>query len=173
MPNFVSIKPIEKYREVIYYSVVMDGEEDEESLFEAFMQKYGNEERNKLNHILSWIREIGDKHGAQPNFFREENYAAALPPQGIHRDPSYIENDIESANPLRLYCHRLNTHVVVLFGGGIKTADAVQDCANVRMPFTLANKLSKLIDKSIQEGEIEWDEEGKDILYEEEYRLYY
>lgn len=173
MPNFVSIKFIEEYREVVYYSVVVNGEEHEQSLFEAFLQKYGNEEKTKLNHILSWIREIGNVHGAQPNFFREENHAEALPPYGIHRNPSYIENDIESANPLRLYCHRLNAHVVVLFGGGVKTANAAQDCANVRMPFILANKLSKLIDKSIQEREIEWDEDGKDISYEEEYKLYY
>lgn len=173
MSNFVSIKRIQKYREVIYYSVVVDGEEDEESLFETFVQKYGNEEKTKLNHILSWIREIGNIHGAQPNFFREENHAVALPPQGMHRDPSYIENDIESANPLRLYCHRLNGHVVVLFGGGVKTADAAQDCANVSMPFILANKLSKLIDKSIQEGEIEWDHDRRDILHDMEYKLYY
>lgn len=173
MSNFVSIKFIKAYREVVYYSVVMNGEENEESLFEAFIKKYEGIEGTKLNHILSWVREIGDVYGAQADLFRWENNAEALPPPGIDRAPCYIENERETSNALRLYCHRLNEHVVVLFGGAVKTANAVQDCANVRMPFTLANKLSKLIDKSILEGEIEWEDDRRDILYEEEYCLYY
>ncbi|MBP3944115.1 hypothetical protein J5U18_11225 [Sphingobacteriaceae bacterium WQ 2009] len=173
MSNFVTIKFVKAYREVVYYSVVVNGGEEDESLFEAFIQKYGITEKGKLNHILSWIREIGQIHGAQSYLFRAENDAEALPPLGVNRDPCYIENDKEISNPLRLYCHILNEHVVVLFGGGVKTAKTVQECANVRMPFYLANKLSKLIDKSIQKGEIDWDDDCRDILYEKEYILFY
>jgi len=173
MSNFVSIKFIQEYDKVVYYSVVLNGDENEQSVFEAFVQKYGGIEGDKLNHILSWVREIGDVYGAQAYLFRAENNAEALPPKGVNREPCYIENDTNTANPLRLYCHRLNEHVVILFGGGVKTADAVQDCTNVRIPFILANKLSKVIDESIREGEIELKDDQMDILYDTEYRLYY
>jgi len=173
MSNFASIKYIKSYAKVTYYSVVINGEEEEKSLFELFVDRYTTEEKAKLNHILSWIKEIGDKYGAMDYLFRDENNASALPPSGVDREPTYIEEDINAANPLRLYCHRLNEYVVILFGGGVKTADAVQDCANIRIPFYLANKLTKLIDKNILEKEIEWDDERKDILYDEEYKLYY
>lgn len=173
MSNFASIKFIQEYNKVLYYSVVLNGDEDQQSVFEAFVHTYGGIERDKLNHILSWVREIGDVHGAQSHLFRAENNAEALPPQGVKREPCYIENDIATANPLRLYCHRLNEHIVILFGGGVKTADAVQNCTNVRMPFILANKLSIEIDKSIRAGEIKIEDDQMDILYDTEYRLYY
>lgn len=173
MSNFASIKYIKSYAKVTYYSIVINGEEEEKSLFELFVDRYTTEEKAKLNHILSWIKDIGEKYGALHYLFREENDASALPPSGLDREPTYMEEDINVANPLRLYCHRLNEYVVILFGGGVKTADVVQDCANVRMAFHLANKLTKLIDKNILDKEIEWDDEGKDILYDEEYKLYY
>ncbi|NQD70183.1 hypothetical protein HP439_05550 [Sphingobacterium shayense] len=173
MSNFATIKFIQKYKKVVYYSVVENGDEDDSSIFELFLQKFGVEERNKLNHVLSWIREIGNKYGAQSHLFRNENNAAALPPRGVTREPSYIENEEEKANPLRLYCHRLNEHVVILFGGGIKTAPKVQNCDNVRMPFILANKLSKMIDENIRSGEIGWTDDYYDIAYEDSFKLYY
>lgn len=173
MSNFASIKFINEFDKVTYYSLVINGEEDEESLFEAFIKKFTPIEIEKLNHILSWLREIGDKYGAQRSLFREENYASALPPSGINKKPTYTEDDVTTGNPLRLYCHRLNDHVVLLFNGGIKTAAAVQDCANVRMPFILANKLSKLVDDRIRDGDIEWEDDLMDIKFEENYKLYY
>lgn len=173
MSNFASIKYIQSYDKVTYYSIVIDGGEEEESLFELFVDQYTEEEKEKLNHILSWIKEIGNKYGALDHLFRDENNASALPPRGIDREPTYIEMDSNTANPLRLYCHRLNAHVVFLFGGGVKTTDVVQHCPNVRMPFHLANKLAKLIDQNIIEKEIEWEDDRKDILYDREYKLYY
>ena len=37
MSNFATIKYIQSYAKVTYYSIVINGEEDEESLFELFV----------------------------------------------------------------------------------------------------------------------------------------
>lgn len=172
MSNFASIKFIEEYAKVAYYSVVIDGAEDGVSIFENFVAKHTKENKEKLNHILAWIKKIGDMHGAKEYFFRHEMAAEALPPPlGKGRQPTYIEDGQNAVNNLRLYCHRLNDRVVVLFDGDIKTADTPQECPQVKSHFNLANILSKLIDKSFADGTIEWDEDGWDILYDEDFKI--
>lgn len=173
MPNFVSIKFISSFRKVTYYSVVLDGDETEQSLFEQFIEDFTLLEKEKLNHILSWIREMGDKYGAQSTNFRDEQKAKAIPPKGTKRRPTYIVDGEEQVNNLRLYCHRLNEQVVFLFNGHIKTAKKAQDCQNVKPCFDLANVLAEKIDNAIRNGEIEWAEDFDDILYEEDYKLYF
>jgi len=173
MSNFASIKFISEYDKVVYYSVVINGDENEKSIFELFVENFTISEAKKLNHILSWIKEIGSKYGAYPELFRDERHATALPPNGKKRKPSYIEHNASSSNPLRLYCHRLNTQVVILFDGGIKTTAKAQDCPNVRTPFAMANILALKIDEAFKSGEIEWTDELDEILYEEAYKLYF
>lgn len=173
MPKFASIKFIREYEKVVFYSVVIDGEEHEKSIFERFVEEFTISEKKKLNHILSWIKEIGTKYGAYPEFFRDERHATALPPNSKNRKPSYIEHNTISSNPLRLYCHRLNNQVVILFDGGIKTTAKAQDCPNVKTPFALANMLALKIDEAFRSGEIEWTSEQDEILYEEAYKLYF
>lgn len=173
MTNFASIKFIHAYEKVTYYSIVVNEEEGSKSLFEDFIEQFSLAEVEKLNHILFWIRQIGDKYGAQNHLFREENFEAALPPNGIMRQPVYKIDGRETSNPLRLYCLRLNEAVVVLFGGGIKTAAKAQECENVSNHFFLANKLSKLFDESMKNGDIEWEVDHSDILFEQNFKLYY
>lgn len=173
MSSFVSIKFIKEYERVVFYSVVVNGEEDKESLFELFISQHTVSESAKLNHILAWIRVLGNKYGAKDRYFRHEMAAEGLPPNGIHREPTYIEEDQNVSNNLRLYCHRLSDHVVVLFGGDVKTATKAQDCPLVKHHFNLANTLSRLIDKSFADGDLEWDDDYRDILYDENFKIYY
>lgn len=80
--------------------------------------------RQKLNHVLEWIKTIGDKYGAQHHFFRSEASiadASALPPIGKDREPCFTEFGKNKANNLRLYCLRANERVVFLFNGDLKT----------------------------------------------------
>lgn len=173
MTNFASIKFIRAYENVVYYSIVIDGDEHEKSIFELFVEEFTDKEKKKLNHILSWLKEIGTKYGAQLDFFRDERHAVAIPPYGKNRKPCFIMDNTASPNPMRLYCHRLNSKVVLLFNGGIKTTVKAQDCPNVGRPFNLANRLALAIDTALRTNEIEWSEDQDDILFEEDYKLYF
>ncbi len=177
MNNFATIKHINSYKKVEYYSVCL--EHDDFSLFELFLRKHTKENKEKLNHILKWIQVIGDKFGASRFFFRPEAEiadASALPPTGINREPAYIEFNSEkgehenAANNLRLYCFRVNEHVVFLFNGDIKTRNRAQDCENVRSHFRLANKLTSVIESSFG-NEICWNEHKTDIIIEHDFEL--
>lgn len=171
MDNFVCIKFIKEYNKVIYYSVVINGYEDQASLFEGFVDKHSVVNKEKLNHILTWLRVIGNRYGALSHLFRDEKDAAALPPPGTKREPCYIEEDQTASNNLRLYCHRLNEHVVILFDGDIKTADQAQNCPQVAPHFNLANTLALAIDNALRDGDIEWDDDYLDIIYEQNLKI--
>ncbi|NGZ90736.1 hypothetical protein [Psychroflexus maritimus] len=109
MNKFARIKALFKFKQVAYYSVCL--EEDEQTLYEEFVEKNTNENLEKLYHIQKWMQEIGEKYGAQQRFFRNEaKYAdaSALPPIGKDREPYYIEFGKKKANNLRLYCLRAN-----------------------------------------------------------------
>lgn len=151
-------------------------EDDSISLFEKFVKEQDQKEKTKLNHILRWIKIIGDKYGAQPHHFRPEAEfadASALPPKGKNRKPAYIENGKETNNMLRLYTFRVNESVVFLFNGDIKTTKYAQDCPNVGPYFHLANQLTAALQKALEEKEIKWNEDFTQIDYDSDFELEY
>lgn len=177
MNNFAEIILVQRFKKVSYYSVEIN---DDVSLFRKFFKKHSVENKEKLYHIMAWIEKIGDKVGAYETYFRDEannGDARALPPEGINREPTYVEinpltnEDKNSSNDLRLYCMRANESVVFLFNGDIKTAETAQLCDNVRTHFELANKLTKLIDLAIIQKEIKWNENCTDIIVEDDFLL--
>lgn len=177
MNNFAEIIWVNKYRKVTYYTVAVN---DGVALFDAFVDKHTDENKEKLNHILTWIKVIGDKIGAQEQYFRNEAEtadASALPPQGVNKEPVYVEYNEETGteenkpNNLRLYCLRANEHVVFLFNGDLKTAAKAQDCDNVRPHFKMANKLTELIDEAFQNKEIRWINDYKEIEVDDDFLL--
>lgn len=174
--NFAEIVLVERFNKVNYYTVSIN---EQVPLFMQFIANHDVVNREKLNHILTWIRLIGEKIGAKENYFRNESetaYTSALPPLGKDRHPAYIEIDDagfehNTPNNLRLYCMRVSESVVFLFNGDIKTAAKAQDCDNVRPYFKLANQLTALIDQAFIEKEIFWDDDSADILFEEGFCL--
>jgi hypothetical protein len=58
---------------------------------------------------------------------------------------------------------------VILFGGGIKTADKAQDCPNVGSHFKLANKLAEAIDEAIKQGDIDLLDD--DLAYDDDLEM--
>lgn len=139
MNTFAHIKPIAKYDKVSYYSICINNQQD--SLFEKFVVNNSNTNKEKLNHVLEWIKTIGNKYGALPHLFRPEGEtadASALPPKGKDRKPHYTEYGKTKANNLRLYCLRANENVVFLFNGDIKTSQYAQDCPNVKKTFQIS-----------------------------------
>lgn len=169
MNKFACIKYIKEYNKVVYYSIVINGLEENKSLFEMFVEE-NESNKEKLNHILIWLKLIGNA-GARVDNFRHEREADALPPRGLDKKPTYTENDENTPNNLRLYCHRLNEQVVVLFGGGIKTEAVAQNCKNVGSHFELANSLATAIENAFRTKEIEWAQDYSDILYESNLKL--
>jgi len=164
--RFATIKHINTFKKVHYYSILFEDEED--SLFEQFINKYIEDEGTKeeLVEMVEWIRKIGDEIGAKTKYFRHEGAtsdAKALPPPA-----RFIEG---AAGSLRLYCLVLSEQVVVLYNGGVKTKNKAQDCPNVSSHFRLANKISKVITQSFIEKEIRWNEEDTDITFDDGFEL--
>ena len=173
MNKFARIKPIASYDKVAYYSVCIDN--NTTSLFDKFIKHHSQQNKEKLNHVLEWIKNIGNKYGAQNHLFRSEAFiadAAALPPAGKDKKPHYTEAGEKATNNLRLYCLRANEHVVFLFNGDLKTADKAQKCPNVKEHFLLANHLTKVIDEAFKEGEIQWNDDLTLLIYSDDLKLY-
>ncbi|WP_108805513.1 hypothetical protein [Aquimarina sp. Aq107] len=179
MNGIIRLKHINDYAKVSYYSICLDYDDEPiesiDSLFESFIKEQSNN-KEKLNHILSWLAEIGNKYGATTRYFRPEQLqgeALGLPPRQFTKEPVYTEDGAPLPNNLRLYCHMLNENVVILFSGGIKTAKTPQECNNVKHHFKLANKLTNIIDQAIKEKDIIWVDENSDIDYSDDLILYY
>jgi hypothetical protein len=180
MNGIVRLKHITDYQKVCYYSVVLDQDDEPietaQSLFEEFLNTQTKENTEKLNHILLWLAKIGDKHGALEHLFRPEQHqgeAMGLPPEGTNRKPVYTEDEETTPNNLRLYCHRLNPNVVILFCGALKTANTPQECQNVKPHFTRANQLTTVIDQAFQDKDIIWINDDNDIDFDDNLVLYY
>ena len=174
MDRFALIKPLFKYSNVAYYSVSL--EEDEKTIYDEFVEKHTIVNKDKLYHILKWLKEIGEKYGAQDRFFRNEAKFAdttALPPKGIKKEPTYVEFGKPKANDLRLYTFKLNPKVVFLFSGDIKTKQKAQDCQNVKSHFLLANHLTKAIENALKEKEVFWIKNFTEIDCIDDFKLYY
>jgi len=180
MNGIVRLKHIVDYKKVRYYSVVLDQDDEPidtaKSLFDIFIEQQTLENQGKLNHILAWLEEIGIKYGAQENLFRPEQRdgeALGLPPKNFTKPPFYIEDGDTIPNNLRLYCHRLNSNVVILFNGAIKTEKNAQECPNVKEHFIQANNLTNILDIAIKDQDIRWIDDFTDIDYDDDLVLNY
>jgi hypothetical protein len=170
--TFAHIKPIVQYNKVSYYSICI--EDNTTSLFEEFIEYHTIANKEKLNHILDWIKVIGNKYGAQAHLFRPEGEtadASALPPKGQERKPHYSELGIIKANNIRLYCLRANENVVFLFNGDIKTTQYPQDCPNVKKHFKLANQITKSIDNAFKNKDIVWNDDFTEIECDDDFKI--
>lgn len=176
MNKLGTILSVQKFRKVHYYTIQFKN--DQNSLFEQFIERHSKTNPDKLNHVLAWIKAIGNRHGARICNFRPEKSASALPPKGFKRDPQFIpcsddDPDIEEAQPnnLRLYCFRANNSVVFLFDGDTKHARTAQECSNVRPHFYLAQRLSDALEEAFKNQEITWNDDATDLIIPEEYHL--
>lgn len=97
---------------------------------------------------------IGNRYGATNDFFdRAENKAQALPP----RPKRWVEEikDLGIHFPLRLFCFRVTKQIVVLFNGGIKDANSIQESTHLSLKFYEAQTFVKKIEEALQSGMIE------------------
>ena len=135
MNSFATIEQFARYRTVTYYTVKCEDAalSEADDFFERMEQE--SDYIDQLERLVAWIESIGnDEEGAVYDLFRQERSCLALPPQG-----KYLDGSID----LRLYCYWVNENIVILYNGGIKTANNAQDCPNVSRHFYNAQSWTK------------------------------
>lgn len=158
MNTFV-LRPVYVHRLVRYYTVHFTGNERTE--YADFLARMGAETNPKhqqdLNDLKAGIQVIGNKYGAHPKYFRDEQDI-------VHRGEAMaIPSKYFLRSQLRLYCQILSPRVVILFNGDFKTKGPIsaQECPKVEPHFTKANALSRVIKQALEEGEyLRWDPTG-------------
>ncbi|MEZ4942835.1 MAG: hypothetical protein R3D58_18335 [Saprospiraceae bacterium] len=148
---------------VTFYTVRL--EESDESETDKFMRKFRGDAQHgeALKELISLLFDVmGEQQGAHRAFFkRDENRATALPPSKVRIGEIFLHYP---DFPLRLFCTRINTNLVILFNGGLKTAPTAQESPDLSMPFTQANEFVRRIDKAFRDGMIELDADERTIL---------
>jgi len=124
---------IAKYYEfpaVQLYTVELEGAKTNET--DSFISRFSSleEHSHDFHTIISWINKIGE-NGALERYFRPEKKALAIP--------------ITSGHVLRLYCYRVNDHILILGNGGIKTSKKVKDSPDCLPHFELMNHVAKKV----------------------------
>jgi hypothetical protein len=156
----------EGYRCTIYSDKLYESEMNSEA--DKFFNKYiidntrYHKEAMQLYQLIN--QSIASKYGAIDSFFdRHENLAQALPP--LHKK-NYLEISIlGSSFPLRLYCLRISEQIIVLFNGGEKTAQTVQQSQQLSIKFYEAQIYSKRILADLVSNEISISKDGRYLLF--------
>lgn len=146
---------------VNYYSLKFEDESICEK--EKFDNKFKDSEFKEGYQTLQyWLAVIGERRGARIDLFRKESRtnenrhknAKALPPdsdilhsEGIENS-KYVGLKSKFNSELRLYCIWMSPSVVILYNGGLKTAQDVRNCINCYPFFKNTNNVcSQLYDK--------------------------
>lgn len=135
------------------YCVVLHEEEiavAKQSEFDRFRDQFKNNERCKssLSEILAQLDRIAE-YGVRDQYLRPERAAYALPSK--HRklvSTSYVQ---EQDCLLRLYVVLLPDNVLVVCGGGQKTADKVRDSPGVQRQFAEAQQIAQTLATRLSE----------------------
>lgn len=125
---------------------------------DKFFNKYYAIEKYKqpTQILLSFIVDsIGNDYGATDQLFnRFENEVSGLPNKGKTR---IDELTFHFPNfPLRLYALRIgeDNDIVIIFNGGVKSAETNQESKELHIKWTEACRFAKVINLAMQSGEI-------------------
>ncbi len=135
-----------------FYTVLKDGHDETET--DKFFAKLDNPSHPNYDDMQVMaelvIEAIGNKYGAIDDFFtRDENLVYALPPRKTRK---LVEiEQIGTHFPLRLYCLRINESIVILFDGGVKESQSVQDSPDLHFKFQEAQVYVARIEEALRE----------------------
>ena len=137
---------------------------DRMSETDKFFDKYavsGHLLEEKALMLFRLITEsIGNRYGAIDDFFdRHANRAQELPPKPKKRVEEIKNLGINF--PLRLFCYRITKQIVVLFNGGVKESQTLQDSNSLRMKFQEAEIFVRKIEDAMRSGLIEVSEDNR------------
>jgi hypothetical protein len=149
-----------------FYTVRWEDAEENET--DKFFNKYDAkpELKKSTQELLSFVLDsIGEDHGAIDALFnRFENEVVGLPNKGkvnvggiVFLYPNF---------PLRLYALRINNRsdLVVLFNGGLKSAQTNQESKELNIHWIEACRFAKRIEEALRDKEIIIDNEKRKIL---------
>lgn len=149
-----------------FYTVRWEDAKENET--DKFFNKYDAipELKTATQQLLSFVLDsVGDDHGAIDALFnRPENEVTGLPNTGkvsvkqvLFAYPNF---------PLRLYALRINNRsdLVVLFNGGVKSAQTNQESKDIHLKWVEACRFAKRIEEALSEGEIIIDEDKRKIV---------
>jgi hypothetical protein len=149
-----------------FYTVRWEDAEQNET--DKFFNKYDSipEFKASTQKLLSFVLDsIGEDHGAVDALFsRFENEVVGLPNKGkvtvdeiVFLFPNF---------PLRLYALRINNSpdLVVLFNGGVKSAQTNQGSRDLNLKWREACQFAKRIEEAIRNDEIIVDQRRRRLL---------
>lgn len=162
--NTFAIRPLRDYPKVTFFTVALNNSEETE--WEKFYDRWIRNDHSKHSReMMALIARTGTLTTALPQYFRNEavdgTETKGMPP----RSREY------AGNRLRLYCKVLSPHVVVTFGGGLKTRGGIraQDCEVVKHHFAIANGISAVLDEELEKcTQIGLSADGKTLEYNHE-----
>ncbi|WP_114791844.1 hypothetical protein U0035_15430 [Niabella yanshanensis] len=139
-----------------FYTVRKDGAHQNET--DLFFDKYHQlpEYKQSVQQLLSFVLDaIGDDHGALDVLFnRFENEVVGLPNRKRVQlgEIVFCYPDF----PLRLYALRIKNRkdLVVLFNGGVKSAQTNQQSSGLNLKWREACQYALRIEEAIREGEV-------------------
>ena len=166
MNNFVLEIWDDEGRKCAFYTVRWEGAASNET--DKFFTKYNEIEKYKLpvQQLLSFILDsIGDDHGAINDLFnRFENEVVGLPNKGKIKvgEITFLYPHF----PLRLYALRVQsrTDIVVLFNGGVKSAQTNQASGGLNIIWREACRFARRIEDALINGEIIIDAKTRRLM---------
>lgn len=149
-----------------FYTVRWDGVKENET--DKFFNKFDRLPEYKLatQQLLSFILDsIGDDYGAVDALFnRFENEVTGLPNKGKVQigEIVFLYPDF----PLRLYALRIRNRkdLVVLFNGGVKTAQTNQGSEGLNIRWREACRFANRLEEALRTGEIIIDAKNRRII---------
>lgn len=154
--NSFTIEIFAEFPLVTFYTVKK--EKGNKSETDKFVSNFDNNEefQDDYDEIVGLLKIMGNEECATDMFFsRHEDEASALPPKMVRE----LKLNYQS-NLLRLYCVKINDHIVVLFNGGVKTSQTAQDSPDIQPKFRDAKYFARRI----------WEEINEDMIIVEESR---
>jgi hypothetical protein len=154
MENYKLVKETKlSGKEASVYSVFL--EDQQETLFNQFINENKNSFKSELNDIINRIRVIGHKTGAREQYFKTE--------EGKPGDGLCALYDTPDKN-LRLYCIRYGKTIIILGGGGQKNTKTLQENPKLKQENYLLRKIVQDIQQRMKEGEIQFSGDYMDFI---------
>ncbi|MCX6234625.1 MAG: hypothetical protein NT175_07855 [Bacteroidetes bacterium] len=162
--KLVKLNKISGAEASVYSIYIFD---EKKTLFDIFIEENKNLFKSELNDIFKRLKTIGHRTGAREQFFKIY--------EGKLGDGLCALFDTPNKN-LRLYCIRYGSSLIIVGGGGFKpkSIDAFQDDDKLKTENFLLRRIAGKINKRIKDGDLEFDNDGKDLIgdiefYEEDY----
>jgi hypothetical protein len=149
--RLVKLKQLSGNKSSIYSIYIFS---EQKTSFDIFLIENKSLFLDELNTILERLNTIGHKTGAREQFFK---IGEGKPGDGVcalYDDPN---------KKLRLYCIRYGNLLVIVGGGGQKKVKTLQEDKKLKAENYFLRKLSGLIKKRMDDGEINFSDDYMDF----------